>query len=834
MEENRIEIKIGDLSNQETMSITREPEPIAQEAKPVRKSYWLEKVSYLSLLVSIFLLPLFFIPSKFVSFELGKILIVVFGVLISLAFWSLSRIKEGKFEFPATVLSSSALFIVFIYFLSSIFSGDKINSLIGQGFELGTFGLVFIGFALMFLVSSTFKTKDKIFYSYAALLVSFIVIFIFQTARLFLGADFLSFGIFKDITFNTIGKWNDLGIYFGLIALLSVVTLQLAKFGKLMRIFLYFASFASLFFLSLINFKVVWFAIGSFALLFLIYWFSLRKGKTSDVVNSSGGAKKISYLILFFLIISMAFIVDGFRSKHIIGDSIAGYFKISQLEVRPSFQGTFEVLTASFKENPILGSGPNNFSNDWLHFKPDGVNNTVFWNFDFAYGVGIIPTFITTTGILGMISWIIFFGLFLFIGFKHIFFKIENSFSRYLIVSSFLASLYLWIINASYVPSAVIFFLAFFFTGLFIGSLVNENIIPMQSFAYLGNPRRSLICVPLLVIAVIFSITGSYIYFQKFFSNIYFQKSLDSLNTAGNLNEAEKYATKAVSFSKTDSYYRLLTDIYLARLSSLSLQKDIPKETLNSQFQAVFQNAINSSKAAIDYDNTNYQNYFSAGRVYESVIPAEGAYKMAYDNYNGALRLNPKSPALNLMLARLEAGNKNNAKAREYIMKSLQLKNNYTDAVFLLAQIEISEGNIKDAIKLVEAGSTLTADNPVVFFQLGVLKYSDKEKDYKGAAEAFEKAVKLNSSYSNARYFLGLSYYNLGRTSDAIKQFESVQSLNPDNKEVEFILKNLREGRAPFTNAAPPIDNKPEKRKTLPIKEDAPKEIKAATTKKRL
>ena len=813
MEENKIEIKADNL-------------PI-QEIKLKRKSYWFERVSYISLLVGTFLLPLFFIPSGLVSFEFSKVLMIVLGTLISLAFWSLARIKEGRFEFPSTLLSLSALFVIFIYFLSSIFSGSKINSLIGHGFELGTLGLIIVGFVLMFMTSCIFRTKDKIFYSYIALFISFIVIFLFQASRLLLGADFLSFGIFKDVTFNMIGKWNDLGVYFGLIAILSVATIELAKLSKLMRFFLFFVSIASLFFMSLVNFKVVWFVIGLFSLIFFIYSVSLRRrDETAKAENSSGGHKKVSYLVLFFLVISTLFIIDGFRSKHVVGDALAGYFNISQFEVRPSFQGTSEVLKASFKENPILGFGPNRFLNSWLLFKPDGVNNTVFWNFDFTYGVGIIPTFITTTGILGMISWIAFFGLFLYMGFKYIFIKINNPFSRYLVVSSFLAGLYLWIINVFYVPNAAIFFLAFFFTGLFIGALVNENLISIRSFTYLGNPRRSLISMPLLVLVVISSITGSYIYFQKFFSNVYFQKSLNSLNVAGNLDEAERFAAKAVSFSKNDSYYRLLSDIYLVRLSSLSSQKNIPSETLNSQFQSVFQNAVKNSKDAIDYDNTNYQNYLAAGRVYESVIPIEGAYNLALENYGKALTLNPKSPLINLMLARLEVSNKNNAKAREYIMKSLQLKNNYTDAVFLLAQIEIAEGNIKDAIKLVEAGSTLTFDNPVVVLQLGNIKYSDKEKDYKGAAEAFEKALALNSSYSNSRYFLGLSYYNLGRKDDAIKQFELVQSLNPDNKEVELILKNLREGRAPFTNAAPPIDDKPEKRKSLPVKEDEPKETK--------
>ena len=231
-----------------------------------------------------------------------------------------------------------------------------------------------------------------------------------------------------------------------------------------MRIFLYFASIASLFFIILINFKVVWFVIGSFALLFFIYSMSLKRGRANNVESSSVGKRKVSYLIVFFLIISTVFIVDGFRSKHIISDSISGYFNISQLEVRPSFQGTSEVLKESFKENPVLGFGPNSFLNSWLLFKPDGVNSTIFWNFDFTYGVGIIPTFITTTGILGMISWILFFGLLLYTGFRYIFIKTSNPFSRYLIVSSFLASLYLWIVNISYVSSAAIFFLSFFFT----------------------------------------------------------------------------------------------------------------------------------------------------------------------------------------------------------------------------------------------------------------------------------------------------------------------------------------------------------------------------------
>ena len=81
----------------------------------------------------------------------------------------------------------------------------------------------------------------------------------------------------------------------------------------------------------------------------------------------------------------------------------------------------------------------------------------------------------------------------------------------------------------------------------------------------------------------------------------------------------------------------------------------------------------------------------------------------------------------------------------------------------------------------------------------------------------------LSPGYANARYFLGLSYEKLGRVKDAISQFTELKITNPDNKEVSLILSNLKAGRAPFANATPPIDNKPEKRSSLPIDEKGSK-----------
>lgn len=803
-----------------------------QPTKRQLKNYLFEKISYWTLLILIFLLPIFFIPSVFSSVEFSKVLLVVFSTLISLIFWSLSRLRDGNIKFARTLVFPSIFFVVCVYFISSIFSDNPFISIIGNGFELGTFGLVGVGFVLMFLVPSLFRSRDKIFFSYIALLVSFLVVFLFQGLRLVFGPSFLSFGVFNDPTSNIIGKWNDIGIYFGLIALLSVTTLEIARFNKLLKIFLYFASIGSLFFIVVINFKTIWYIIGAFLLTFFLYYFIVKritKKHQSGAITSSQ-IKKTPYLALFFLAISIVFIVDGLRNNHIVSDSISRYFNISQVEITPSLQGTFDVFKQSLKENPIIGSGPNSFVKNWLLFKPDGVNNTIFWNADFNYGAGSIPTFIATTGLLGLISWIVFIVLFFYTGLRFVFIKINDPFSKYLMVSSFLASCYLWLVNIFYVPSATLFFLTFFFSGLFIAVLLNEKLITVKNFTYLGNPRRSLVTVSVLVLIAISSVTGCYVYLQKYFSSIYYQKALGYMATNINtdFDGAENYILKGLKFSKSDLHYRLLLEIYLNRLNLLSAQKNkISNEEFTKQLELIFRKMSTGIISAIEYDNKNYLNYFIAGRLYEYLIPVEGAYKLSSDYYQEALKLNPKSPLVNMSIGRLEFTNKNNAKAKEYLIKAIQLKNNYTDAAFLLAQTEVADGNIKNAIKLVEATSTLMPDNPVVFFQLGILKYSEKEKDYKGASEAFEKATVLDTAYSNARYFLGLSYFNLGKREAAIEQFEIVQSYNPDNKEVALILKNLNEGRSPFADAVPPIDNKPENRKNLPIKEDSKKEVKA-------
>ncbi|KKU67989.1 MAG: hypothetical protein UX89_C0009G0023 [Parcubacteria group bacterium GW2011_GWA2_47_16] len=787
---------------------------------------FLENATFVLLLAIPFIVPVFFVPSILIPFQFSKVLLLSVVILVAFGFWIIARLKDGHFVFPKTSFLLTAAGVLLVTLLSALFSGVAKDAFLGQALEVGTAGSSAILFLLLFLVPFVFKSKDRIFYSYIVFFAAFFLIAAFQIFRLIFGTDFLSLGIFTDITSNTVGKWNDLDVFFGIGTVLSLITLELISLSKLFKILAYAALIVSLFFLAIVNFTPVWYVIAFFSLIFLVYVISFDKSEASlELSQGDSGAepipslRKIPVTSLTVLLISLVFILGG----NTIGGAISEKLSIAQVEARPSWGATFAVAKSVLVKDPFLGAGPNRFTENWLLYKPEGINSTIFWNTDFNFGIGFIPTFLVTTGLLGAISWVLFLGFFLYLGFRAILSVIGDKVSRYLVTSSFLVSLFLWIISIFYIPSLTIVTLTFFFTGLFIASLYQSGAVKEKVISFIEDPRKGFVSVLVLILLLIGTIAVGYSFVEKFIAAVYFQKGVVTFNTEGNVDKAEKYLQKAIELDNDSSYYRSLVQIDMMRLSTLLSQnsKTISEDTLRTQFQGLFSSALGHAEQAVLFGNTDYQNWLSLGQVYEAIVPLKipnvSAYESALGAYQQAIALNPKSPAILLTLGRLEAAHADNAKAKDYIGQALRQKNNYTDAIFLLAQIQVQEGNIKDAIDSVSAASYLAPNDSGIFFQLGLLRYNDK--NYQGAVDAFKKATDLNPAYANAKYFLGLSYQKTAKVNEAIKEFNDLKTLNPDNKEIELILANLTAGRDPFANAAPPIDNKPEKRSALPVQE---------------
>ncbi|MDP2704967.1 MAG: tetratricopeptide repeat protein [Patescibacteria group bacterium] len=783
---------------------------------PQKKSpFSFEGVSTTALMVLVFLLPLFFASTPLFSFQFSKSFLVSVGVIVSLAFFLLSVLKNGTTMFPYHPVIAALLGVLFTTFLSSLFSGAPFASLVGYGFEMGTFSFVTLLALLLILSVVIFRSKEKIFYTYLVFFASFFAVALFNLLRFIFGPDLLSFGVFTSIFSNTVGKWNELGVFFGIIVILSLVSLEMVRLTRVYHILLWVSLGLSLVFLTVINFSTIWVLLAAFALIFFVY---ILTATWSTSVAEGARQARVSWISLGLLIFSLVFVLGG----RVIGDSITRALGLSTFEVRPSWSTTIDVAWQTFKQNPVFGSGPNRFATQWNLYKPESVNATNFWNTSFSYGVGVIPTSLVTGGVIGTAAWLAFIGLLLYTGFKALFSKEGDPFSKYLVTSSFLVSLYLWAIAIFYVPGITIFALTFFFSGLFLAALAEQNMFPIKTISFLDNPRISFLSILLIVFLLLGTVSYGYLVLRSGFASYYFQQGSVAF-AQGNLDAAETALNRVLSIEGNDAYYRAMSEINLSRLQQIAARTDVPAESLRTDFQQTLGVAIENATRARDKDRTNPQNWVALGHVYQVLVSlgVEGAYESTQMAYTEAVKRSPHDPSLQLEFARLELAKGDNKKAKEFIAKALQQKQNYTEAVFLLSQIEVSEGNVNGAIDSVEKATLLAPNDPALYFQLGLLKYN--KRDYKGAIGAFERAVTVNSQYANARYFLGLSYYQDRRINDAIAQFEVVRATNPNNEEVKLILSNLKAGKEPFANATPPVDNEPEKRDTLPVDEETVK-----------
>lgn len=780
----------------------------------------LEKVTFGLLLFVVFISPLFFVPGSFVSVQFGTSLLYAFGTLLSVAAFIIATFKKGSIELPQSKLLAigSMLAVPLVYTLSSLSHGISRMQFLGYTFDISTVGFVILSFAFLFLVSTIFKSRERIFYSYVAVVVSLLLVTLFLVIRMIFGADTLSFGIFTELTSTAVGAWNSTGIFFGIGAILSLLTFEMLSLTKFTRALTLLVLVASLFFLSLVNFGTIWIIVAVTSFLFLAY--KVFAGDDVAVLSWSDRLKRIPVTSLAVFVVALVFTIWG----GVLGNKLASTFNVSSVDVRPTLGVTVDIVKNTFKTQPIFGSGPNSFASQWLSYKPADINSTIFWNTDFAYGVGLLPTFAVTTGILGILSWLLFFGVFLFLGFKAVFSKNLDQFALYLTVSSFFISLYLWIMTIIYVPSMVVFILTFFFTGIFFASLSLTNIFPTRLYVFNTNPKLGfLITLGLVGLFVAVGALG-YGLFNNSKSLWYFQKSAYAANTTGDLVASEDFINKAIATVPYDVYYRAQSELAVAKINTL-LSQDLSKankEEVQKFFTDELTKAITAGLNAQKADDSNYLNWIALGRAYEIAVPPQtevsGAYEGAVLAYTKALERNPQNPAISLLFARLEAAKNNLKKAKEYAILAINQKPNYIDAYYFLSQLEVADKNIPGAVESVKAAAVIEPTNPAIFFQLGLLQYN--AADYKEAIGSFVQSLNLAPDYANSKYFLGLSLVLTGDVPNAIKIFEDLKATNPESQEVEFILTNLKAGKSPFTNAQPPITNAPEKRQNPPVKEN--------------
>lgn len=746
-----------------------------------------------------------FIPVQTLPFIYTKVTILALGSLVTLAFFILARLTRGNVIVPPLPLLGALWLVPLAYLLSSLFSGAGIvSSFFGTELETDTLGFIVILSALATLVALSFRRTGsyRIFFMVGAILAA--VVIVSQVAFL-IASRIMPQTV--SATANLVGSFMDLGMLLGLALAVALLALRLVPLSVRMRTVLLVGGAVTLFILALVNSVLVWSLVALVALgLFIEAIMRHRSvGDDSDLDgvalmlaeenDEQSGTTRSLAAPLATLAVSLFFIIGGST----IGNALVSAFNANVLDVRPSWQSTFDIGSHTYASSPLFGSGPGTFDTQWAKFRDPSLNDTVFWNVDFASGIGYIPTSFVTTGLVGALAWLAFLGLFLFIGVRALLVRLpQDPFVRFVSVASFTGTLYVLALATFTVPGPIVLAAGFVMAGIFISSLRYGAKAREWGIIFSRSPRAGFIIVFGLTLLLLASILAAYVVVERYLSSVAYTEGASAL-AAGDLPRANDAANRSIMFAPSDRAYQLVAGIGIARMNQIAADTTIPQADAQAQFQAALSGSIEAALTATRLGPNNYQNWAMLGNVYQTVVPLniEGAYDNAKTAYAQAAALNPTNPVLPYVTAQLEIARNQPQAATEALMRAINLKRDYTQAIFLLSQLEVQQGRAREALEAAEAAAYFAPNDPVVLFQVGILRSANGNNQ--GAVQALARAVELNPQYANARFFLAVMHAILGQYPQAVAELEQVAALSPENAQaVASDLEAVRAGRNPF------------------------------------
>lgn len=752
-----------------------------------KKEIWL-KISKTCIFLIIFLLPLLFLPWTTNILDFNKQIILVFLTFISLLSFLFYSIRKGKINLNFNIFNLFLVAFLIILGVSTLFSSYKYGSFWGWPLVVVGGFLTSLCFILLyFLIINLFK-KNEILELLFVLISSVFLAVLFGIFQVF-GKFIFPFDFTKIKSFTSIGSINSLAILSASLLPLIVVLIFISK--KLIRIFLLAGGLAMLFLIFLINFWLSWLILLMGSILILVFAFARRDFFPVNWV----------FLPIFLLVFSLIF--------GIIKISIFDLPVISS-EMLLSYKFSFNITLQTLKDSYLsffFGSGPATFIYNYSKFKPVILNQTDFWFERFTVSGSEFLTRLATTGILGLISFLVILIFFGWLGFKELNkeFK-ENQKILWLLNLGILASWLGLIIGMFLYPTNLVLSFTFWFLmAAFI--LLTSN--QFRTFHFYPSSIYSIYFSFFFVLIFILGISLLVLTSQRYFAELKYNQALKTFQQRDN-QKSLNFLIEAINQTerKNDLYLRDATQVYLLRINEEIQQQAILDEKILRKITPLTNELFEITKRATEVAPKSVNNWIMRGFSYRNMIGIFGnAEEWAEKCYQKALGLEPTNPYIpyELGLTYLAKANflsqqgkeeekiENLRLASESFKKAIDLKFDYFPAHFQSALVLVQERKTYEAINKLEIIKQDFIFDPLLAYHLGLLYYNTEQFDK--AKREFQRAVSLNEDYSNARYFLGLLYDKEGNKQAAIEQFQHIERFNPENPDVKKILDNLRKNQ---------------------------------------
>lgn len=772
-----------------------------------------ETAAVFALLATLSIASIVFLPLASVPLASTKTFILAIGAIATLALFILARLSRGNVILPPPLLLGALWLPTVAYALSATLAGANFSrAFFGTQFSADTLGFMGVASILGTLAALAFRRVEHyhVFIKAAFGLALFVTVV--QLA-------FVVIGQFAPNTISPnsslLGSIVDLAAFAGLIVIGVLLSLRLLLVQGRARIALFAIAAISLFLLALFNAQLEWIIVALVSLGLFVEAVMRRRPHGGDmdlegttvVAETDSGidtGERSLVAPLITLAIALFFLLGGNLSS-----MLANTLHVTVLDVRPSWQSTLSVGKQVYATSPIVGSGPTTFVSEWLKYRDTTLNQTIFWNIDFNSGIGFIPTSFITTGLIGVLAWLLLAIALLYLGVRTIILKTTSDpYLHYVTVLSFAAAVYLGIVAFASNAGSITLALLFVFIGLFASTLRYAPGKLQWGVIFSKSPRIGFVIVFALTIVLLASIVGAYTVVERYLAELDVVKATAALAT-GDLATARSAANGSIALVPSSDAYRLQARVAQGEMSKIANDSTLTATVAQQNFQSELASGITAALSATRIAPDEYQNWTTLGDLYATVVPlnVQGAYDNALSAYQKAADLNPTSPLIPYSIAQVDISGNKAADARTALTRSITLKQDYTPAIFLLSQLEVATGNIADALKAAEAAAYFTPNDPGVLFQVGILRAATG--DTAGATTALTSAVTINPQFANAHYFLAALYAKKAEYAKAKSELEAIAAVSDDNaKAVAPLITQLSASKNPFPanllSSAPP------------------------------
>ncbi len=683
---------------------------------------------------------------------------ILLGLISSLSFFLYLILKKEITAPNSGVSVFLYLLIPIAMIMSTLFSPNISNSFFGKFISISN--LVFFSSLILsiYIISAYIKNNGFKGWTWLIIFLGSLIL----TIPVMLAILLLRLNLTNSASYfiYLVSNWDIVAVISALVVVISLVYFETIASSPKQRLISLILIITHLILVSLIIIPDIWYAIALSSLGILII--SCIHKKTDKKIYN----RLSFYIFIVALFFSVMFSLANKWNKATIftqkiADFSGKYAGINYSFVKPKFDLSFNLGMSKLKNGKIFGAGLNEFNNVWQKEKPQTILESPYWNTEFISSYSTMTTLFVTTGIFGILAILSVIIAILYGAFKEIKRKEENSNlnldeeNRFY----FLSSLALFLFS-----TALLFF--FVNVGLSIilfavsASLLSSHIMKWKDVK-ISEAGYLIFFVGFLIV-----LSGSIVSINRVRSANILNSASNSFQKDNDLDKLENSLLKAARVSNDDTNYRSLTQFYLYKTQQLisassTDQADLQKKVLNS-----LNNALESSKRAINIDSEDYNNYMSLGSVYSFSMNLDkqnkdAYYKQAKASYTEALNHYPKNPSIPLTLAQLDYSyNKDATSTMDSIKKSLEIKPNYSDAFYILSQLASQNNDREVALNYALKAIQSDPQNENAYVQFGILSLSTKnptKEDLNNASIAFSTVLQANSNNATAAYYLAIT-----------------------------------------------------------------------------